>query len=50
MLTLPKDANLQTKKCPHVAGINPFLGGDGGDKIYSICIYAALQQVRLRNL
>ena len=22
----------KAKKCPHQAGINPFLGGDGGDR------------------
>jgi hypothetical protein len=40
MLLSPAGGDRQ-KKCPHKAGINPFLGGDGGDKVlfssYRLC-------------
>jgi len=36
---------LRAKKCPHTAGINPFLGGDGGDKNHSTLVSGALQQL-----
>jgi hypothetical protein len=34
-----------TKKCPHWAGINPFLGGDGGDMNHCPPKFVAVQHI-----
>ena len=35
---------VRAKKSPHGAGLNPFLGGDGGDRFHCAKKLAALQQ------